>query len=120
VKTCMRYKRLQQPPVLVLLQACCARVQGRPNIVEPINMSDDRAAQVEAIATVIEDDRYGFHRAARELRKLARSRALPPVPAPGWLEEPPVAQAPVVNAGNEYFGHLPDISWYMHARFNRI
>ena len=64
-------------------------------------MSDDQAAQLEAIATVIEDDKYGYHHVARELRHLARSRALPPLLAPGWLEEPPVAQAPVVNVGSE-------------------
>ena len=83
-------------------------------------MSDDRAAQLEAMADIIEGDMYRYNRAALELRNLARSRAAPPVPAPGWLEEPPGAQAPVVPAGNEYFGHLPDISWHMHARFHRI
>jgi hypothetical protein len=87
VKTYMRDKRLQQPPVLVLPQALCARVQGRPNTVEPINMSDDRAAQVEVNATVIEDDKYGPRRAARELRNIARKKALPPLPAPSWLEQ---------------------------------
>ena len=120
VKAYMRDKRLQQPPVLVLPVSRRDRVQGRPNTVEPIRMSDDRAAQLEAMADIIEGDMYRYNRAALELRNLARSRAAPPVPAPGWLEEPPGAQAPVVPAGNEYFGHLPDISWHMHARFHRI
>ena len=66
VKTYMRDVRLQHPPLLVLPQARCARVQGRPNTVEPITMSDVRAAQLEAIANVIEDDRYDYHRVARE------------------------------------------------------
>ena len=120
VKTYMRDVRLQHPPLLVLPQARCARVQGRPHTVEPITMSDVRAAQLEAIANVIEDDRYDYHRVARELRNNARSGALPPLPAPGWLEKPPAAQALVVNGCNEYFGHLPDISWLMHVLFNRV
>ena len=120
IKAYMRDKRLQQPPVLILPQVRCDRVIGRPNTVEPINMSNERANQLEAMATVIERDMYNYHRAARALRDLARSRAAPPLPLPGWLEEEPVAQAPVVNVSNTYFSHLPDISWHMHARFNRI
>ena len=52
----MRDKRLQQPPVLILPQGRCDRVLGRPNAVEPINMSNERANQLEAMATVIERD----------------------------------------------------------------
>ena len=83
-------------------------------------MTDDRAAQLETIANIIEKGHYGYYRAAHELRELARSRVTPPLPAPGWLEEPPVAPPPVVDVGNEYFGHLPEISWQMHARFHQI
>ena len=121
IKTYMRDKRLQQPPVLVLPQARCDRVLfPGPQSTEPINMSDARANQLETMAIVIERDLYGYPAAARELRELARRRGAPPLPAPGWLEEPPVPQPPVVDVGNEYFGHLPDMSWHMHARFNRI
>ena len=120
VKAYMRDKRLQQAPLVVLPQSRRDRVQGRPDTVEPIHMTDDRASQLEAIATVLEQECYGYYRAARALRELARSRIDPPLPAPGWLEEPPVAQPPVVDVGNEYFGHLPDISWHMHARVHRI
>lgn len=120
VKAYMRDKSLQQEPLVVLPQSRRDRVQGRPNTVEPIRMTDDRASQLESIATVIEQDCYRYHRAARALRELARSRVAPPLPAPGWLEEPPVAPPPVVDMGNEYFGHLPDISWHMHARVHRI
>ena len=45
-------------------------------------MSEDRVAQVEAIATVVEDDKYNYHHAPRELRNIARAGALPPLPAP--------------------------------------
>ena len=120
IKAYMRDKRLQQPPLIVLPQSRRDRVQGRPNTVEPINMTDDRATQLLTIATVLEREHYGYYRAARALRQLAGSRAAPPLPAPGWLEEPPVPPPPVVDVGNEYFGHLPDISWHMHARFHRI
>lgn len=120
VKAYMRDKWLQQPPLVVLPQSRRDRVQGRPNTVEPINMTDDRASQLEAIATVIEKEHYGYYRAARALRDLARSRAAPALPAPGWLEEPPEPPPPVVDVGNKYFGHLPEISWSMHARFHRI
>jgi hypothetical protein len=120
VKAYMRDKWLQQPPLVVLPQSRRDRVQGRPNTVEPINMTDDRASQLEAIATVIEKEHYGYYRAARALRDLARSRLAPALPAPGWLEEPPEPPPPVVDVGNEYFGHLPEISWSMHARFHRI
>ena len=120
IKAYMRDKRLQQPPLLVLPQCRRDRVHGRPNTVEPINMTADRASQLQAIATVLEKEHYGYYRAARALRELAGTRVPPPLPAPGWLEEPPVAQPPVVNVGNEYFGHLPDISWNMRARFHRI
>ena len=64
-------------------------------------MSDNRAAHLEAMAPLIEDNQYGYHRVTRELRNLARSTALPPLLAPGWLEEPPVEQAPVANVGND-------------------
>ena len=87
---------------------------------DPINMTDDRASQLERMATVLEQECYGYFRAARALRDLARCRVAPPLPAPGWLEEPPMAPPPVVNLGNEYFGHLPDISWNMRARFHQI
>ena len=120
VKAYMRDKRLQQHPIVVLPKSRRDRVQGRPNTLEPIRMTNDRATQLETIATVIEQDHYGYHRAARALRELARSRAAPALPAPGWLEEPPLAQPPVVDVGNEYFGHLPEISWQMRARFHRI
>ena len=120
VKAYMRDKRLQQPPLVVLPRSRRDRVQGRPNIVEPIRMTDDRASQLEAMAAVIEQDHYRYYRAARALRELANDRATPPLPAPGWLEEPPVPPPPVVDEGNEHFGHLPDISWHMHARFHRI
>ena len=120
VKAYMRDKRLQQEPLVVLPRSRCDRVQGRPDTVEPIRMTDDRASQLEAIATVIEQECYGYYRAARALRELARSRVAPPLPAPGWLEEPPVAQPPVVDMGSKYFGNLPDISWHMHARVHRI
>ena len=102
IKAYMRDKRLQQPPLLVLPQSRRDRVQGRPNTVEPINMTDDRAAQLETIANIIEKEHYGYYRAAHELRELARSRVAPPLPAPGWLEEPPVAPPPVVDVGNEF------------------
>ena len=121
VKAYMRDKRLQQPPVLILPQSRRDRVQGRPNRLEPINMTDDRATQLRTIATVLEREHYGYYQAARSLRELAASRVAPaPLPAPGWLEEAPVEQPPVVNVANEYFGHLPDISWHMRARFHRI
>ena len=121
VKAYMRDKRLQQPPVLILPQSRRDRVQGRPNRLEPINMTDDRATQLRTIATVLEREHYGYYRAARSLRELAASRVAPaPLPAPGWLEEAPVEQPPVVNVANEYFGHLPDVSWHMRARFHRI
>ena len=83
---------------------------------EPINMTDDRASQLQTIATVLEREHYGYYRAARALRDLAATRVAPPLPAPGWLEEAPVEQPPVINVGNEYVGHLPDISWHVHAR----
>ena len=82
-------------------------------------MSADRASQLEAIATVISKERYGYIRAANALRALARSEA-PALPAPGWLEEPPAAQPPVVDVGNTYFSHLPDVSWHMRACFHRV
>lgn len=123
VKTYMRDTRLQQPPVLVLPKARRDRVHGRPSTVltaEPLNMTDARAAQLEAMATVYEKRAYGYYRAARALRDLARCTQAPPVPAPGWLDEPAMAQPPVVDAGNEYFGHLPEMSWHMHAKFSRV
>ena len=119
VKAYMRDKRLQQPPLMVLPQSRRDRVHGRPNIVEPYNMTAGRAAQLEAIATVISKEQYGYIRAANALRALARSEA-PALPAPGWLEEPPAAQPPVVDVGNIYFSHLPDVSWHMRACFHRI
>ena len=121
IKAYMRDKRLQQAPLLVLPQSRRDRVQGRPDRVEPVNMTDGRADQLLTIAFVLEKEHYQLYRAAQALRELARSRAAAPaLPAPGWLEEPPVAPPPVVDVGNEYFGHLPDISWHMHARFHRI
>ena len=54
------------------------------------------------------------------LGNLARSGALPPLLAPGWLEKPPVAQVPVVNVGSAYFGHLSAISGYVHVACNRF
>lgn len=120
VKTYMRDKRLMQQPVLVLPQTRCARVYGRPAHIEAVRMTDVRAEQLETIATVVARADYGYHLAARALRDLARTRAPPPLPAPGWLEEPPVELPPVVDVGNEYFNHLPDISWHMRARFHRI
>ena len=119
VKAYMRDTRLQQPPVLVLPQSRRDRVHGRPDTVEPYNMTAVRATQLEAIATVISKERYGYTRAANALRELARSEA-PALPAPGWLEEPLVAQPPVVDVGNVYFSHLPDVSWHMRACFHRI
>ena len=120
IKAYMRDKRLQQPPLLVLPQSRRDRVHGRPNTLEPINMTDDRASQLQTIATVIEREHYGYYRAARALRDLAATRVASPLPAPGWLEEAPVEQPPVINVGNEYVGHLPEISWHMRARFHRI
>ena len=120
VKAYMRDQRLQQSPVFVLPMSRRDRVQGRPNIVEPVNMTDARAAQLEAIATVIEKDAYGYRRAARALRDLANSRTAPSLPALGWLEKPPEMQVPVTYDGNEYFEHLPDMSWHMRARFHQI
>ena len=76
-------------------------MQGLPDTVEPINMSEGQYAQMEAIATVIGDNKNGYHSAARELRHIARNTTLPTLRAPSWLEEPPVVQSPVVNAGDE-------------------
>ena len=77
VNNCVRDKILQRPPLLVLPQVRCARVQGLPDTVEPINMNAGRVAKLEAIVTVVEDDKYGYHCVARDLRNIARNAALP-------------------------------------------
>ena len=80
-------------------------------------MSEDRNAQCQtaAIATVIKDDKYGYHSVAVEIRNIARNTALPTLLAPGWLEEPLVVQAPVVNVGHEYFLDIYHIYICVHA-----
>ena len=102
VKTCTRDNKLQQPPLLVLPQLRCSRAQGLPGTVEPINTSEDRVAHLEGIDTVIKYDKYMYHRAARELRNIARNTILPTLLAPGWLAYPPVLQSPVAKSGSEY------------------
>ena len=120
VKAYMRDKRLQQAPVLVLPCDRRDRVIGNwPTTAEAVNMSTSRAAQLERLATVLEATPYMYTHAARALRALAGS-VVGPLAGPGWLAEAPVAQPPVVDYGNEYFGHLPDISWHMLARFHNL
>ena len=97
----MRDKQLQQPPLLVLSHSRRDRVQGLPTVVEPIDMTEARAVQLETIATIIEQEHYGCTRAAHALGEIARSTDAPQAPAPGWLQEPPVAQPPVVDLGNQ-------------------
>ena len=102
----MRDKWLQQPPVNAL----------------PVNRRDRIAGDwpvQEAMALTLERDLYGYPRAARALRELARSVAGPAQP-PGSLGEPPPQQAPVTHSANEYFGHLPDTSWHLRVTYHRV
>jgi hypothetical protein len=120
VKTYMRDKRLQQPPLNVLPVSRRDRVTGDwPVEVQPVMIDVGRANQLYAMANVLEKDLYGYTRAARALRDLATSVAGPAQP-PGWLAEPPPQQAPITYSANEYFGHLPDVSWQLRAGFANI
>ena len=77
IKAYMRDRQLQQPPLLVLPHSRCDRVQGIPTVVEPIDMSEARAAQMAIMATIIEKEHYGYTRAAHALRELARRTNAP-------------------------------------------
>ena len=116
----MRDKRLQQPPVNALPVSRRDRVVGDwPVEVEPVAVDVGRANQLDAMALTLGRDLYGYIRAARALRELARSVAGPAQP-PGWLGEPSPQQAPVTHSANEYFGHLPDTSWHLRATYHRV
>ena len=120
VKTYMRDKHLQQPPVLVLPTVRMNRVQGHsPTTVEPVAVVPARAVQLNAMASMYEKDSYRLFAAAAALRTMALSVAGPPLEA-GWLAEPPLPNAPVQQTLNEYFDHLPQISWHMLATFHQV
>ena len=120
VKTYMRDKHLQQAPVLVLPIARRNRVHGlAPTTVEAVAVSPGRANELQAMATLFEGGSYRLIRAATALRELAVSVHGPPL-APGWLAVPPIAHPPVEETLNEYFGHLPEISWHLRAVFHRV
>ena len=120
IKTYMRDKNLQQPPILVLPTSRRELVVGQyPTTVEPLTRTPDRAAQYLSLAAVLEKDMYGYVRAAQALRNLAMD-PVGPLVEPGWLAEPPPAQPPIEHGADTYFGHLPEISWHMRAVYNRL
>ena len=122
VKAYMRDKWLQQAPVLALPASRGSRVPGRyPITAEAVRLTAPRAAQLESIAVVLERPQYGMMAAAAAaaLRELA-NLVQPLVPPPGWLAENLPHFPLVVDSINAYFGHLPDISWHMRAKYHRI
>ena len=120
IKTYMRDKHLQQPPILILPASRRNLVVGQyPTTVEPLTRTPDRATQYLGLAAVFEKDKYGYLRAAEALCSLATDPVGPPV-EPGWLAEPAPAQPPIEHSADAYFGHLPEISWHMRTVYNRL
>ena len=120
IKTYMRDKHLQQPPILILPASRRNLVVGQyPTTVEPLTRTPDRATQYLGLAAVFEKDKYGYLRAAQALCSLATDPVGPPV-EPGWLAEQVPAQPPIEHSADAYFTHLPEISWHMRTVYNRL
>lgn len=126
VKTYMRDKRLQQPPVLVLPVDRRDRATTRqPDSAVGPSVSAERSNELKQMASLLEKPRFGYLRAAAAMLKLASctagaADANPDPPRSAWMCDPPIRQEPVFDTQNEYFGHLPETSWHLLVTFHKL
>ena len=128
IKTYMRDSHLQQPPVCVLPYDRGQRVEpSSPQTGYSVAMTENRKEQLLAMAAVVDRPLYGYHRAAAEMRSLCQQvdRSLVPgppleLPVTPWLDVQGREPDPVEDSGNVHFCHLPNVSWHMAARMQRL
>ena len=127
VKTYMRDTHLQQLPLCVLPADRLDRVHtlSPERSVGPC-MTLPEMERFKVIANVLDDRRYGYHKAAASLRLLVERSSVtgPLVPeldmATPWLSKVNPDRAPLVYPDtNPFFSHLPDSSWHMKVQIRR-
>ena len=127
IKTYMRDTQLQQPPLCVLPADRLATIQTfSPDRRVGPSMTAGEMERFKYFANVIDDRRYGYHRAAAGLRSLVqRCSVLGPLGpeldmATPWLLNVHPDRAPLVYPDkNPFFSHLPDSSWHMKVQVRR-
>lgn len=125
IKTYMRDRNLQQPPICVLPQS---RLQSAGMPIHPTvsigpSMPQKEQERLKYFAQVMDEDIYGYHRAAASIRDLIQMCNRAPVFSQNtsWLTNPGQhdRQPLVLPDENPFFAHLPESSWHMRVEVRR-
>ena len=102
-------------------------VPGSCSDLAEIARSDDRLGKLTKLAEVLQGLPHDFSRAVGRLHDVVQWLGQGHVGAPEeeappmiWLGKPAGERCELVFTQNMYYGHLPDTSWQLLARFHRM